>query len=89
MIIRQNYITEFCDRSNRPGYLEVETEETVITDEKGSYTLHSEAEKTVKEMRDRKAVGDDDTPGDLLKLLGEGGLRRMTQRIMNIYEPGE
>jgi hypothetical protein len=89
MIIWQNFITELRDRSNRPEYLEVETEETVITDEKGSYILHSEVEKAVKEVRDKKAVGDDDTPGDLLKLLGESGLRGMIQQIMNMYEPGE
>jgi len=55
---------------------------------KDSYILHSEVEQVVKEMRDRKAVGDDDVPGDVLKLLGEGGLRIMTQRILNVYEPG-
>jgi len=27
-------------------------------------------EKAVKEMRNRKATGDDDVPGDVLKLLG-------------------
>jgi hypothetical protein len=31
-------------------------------------------EKAIKEMRNRKATGDDDVPGDMLKLLGEGGL---------------
>jgi len=39
-------------------------------------------------MREKKTVGDDDVPGNVLKLLGEGGLRIMTQRILNIYEPG-
>ena len=44
----------------------------------GSYNIHilqSEVEKAIKEMRDRKATGDDDVPGDVLKLLGEGGLK--------------
>jgi hypothetical protein len=36
-------------------------------------------------MRDKKAKGDDDVPGDVFKLLGEDGLRIMTQFI-NIYE---
>jgi hypothetical protein len=27
--------------------------------------------KAVKEMRNKKATGDDDVPGDVLKLLGE------------------
>jgi hypothetical protein len=45
-------------------------------------------EKTVKDMRDKKAVGDDDVPGDVLKMLGEVRLRIKTQRIINVYEPG-
>jgi hypothetical protein len=50
--------------------------------------LHREVEKAVKEMRDKKTVGINDVPGDVLKLLGECGLRIMKQRILNIYEPG-
>jgi hypothetical protein len=37
----------------------------------------------IKEMRDKKATGDDDVPGDVLNLLGENGLRLMTQ-LMNV-----
>ena len=40
-------------------------------------------------MRNRKATGDDDTPGDVLKLLGEDGLKIMTKLINTIYETGE
>jgi hypothetical protein len=29
--------------------------------------------KVIKEMRDKKAIGDDDVPGDVLKLFGEDG----------------
>ena len=33
-------------------------------------------EKAIKEVRNRKATGDDDdVPGDVIKLLGEGGLK--------------
>jgi len=35
-------------------------------------------------MRDKKATGDDDVPGDILRLLGESGLRTVTQLINNI-----
>ena len=31
-------------------------------------------EKAIKEMRERRATGDDDVPGDVLKLFGEKGL---------------
>jgi len=50
--------------------------------------LCSEAEKAIMEKRDKKAT-DDEVPGDVLKLLGEDGLRIMTQHIYNIYETGE
>jgi len=69
--ILENYVTELYDR---PETLEVEPEEEVDTDEKGPYILQNEVEKSIKEMRNRKATGDDDGPGDVLKLLGEGGL---------------
>jgi len=47
-------------------------------------------EKAIKEMRNKKATGDDDdVPGDVLKLLGEGGLKIMMKLINTIYETGE
>jgi len=43
--------------------------------------------KAIKEMRNRKATGVDDVPGDVLKLLGEGVLGILTttnqHHIMN------
>jgi hypothetical protein len=42
-------------------------------------------EKAIKEIRDKRATGDDDVPGDVLKFLGEDGLRLMTQLINSIY----
>ena len=40
-------------------------------------------------MRNKKAKEDDDVPGDVFKLLGEGGLKIMTKLINTIYESGE
>jgi len=34
-------------------------------------------------------TGDDDVPADVLKLLGDGGLKIMTKLINTIYETGE
>jgi len=48
----------------------------------------SEVEKAIKEMRN-KATGDDDIPGDVLKLLGEGGSKIMKELISTINETGE
>jgi len=51
--------------------------------------LQSDVEKTIKEMRNKKATGDDDVRGDALKLLREGDLKIMTILINTIYETGE
>jgi hypothetical protein len=87
--IWENYITELHDRPNRPVTLAVEREEEVDADEKGPYILQSELEKAIKEMRNKKATADDNVPGDVLKLFGEGGLKIMTKLINTIYETGE
>jgi len=87
--IWENYVTELYDRPNRPETLEVEPEEEVDKDEKGLYILQSEVEKAVKEMRNRKATGDDYVPADVLKLMGEGGLKILTKLINTLYETGE
>jgi hypothetical protein len=87
--IWENYITELYDRPNRPETLEVELEEEVDTDEKGPYILQSEVENAMKEMGNKKATADDAVPGDVLKLLGEGGLKIMMKLIKTIYDTGE
>jgi hypothetical protein len=46
-------------------------------------------EKAIKEMRNKKATGDNDVPGDVLKLLGECDWKIMTKLINTIYETGE
>ena len=79
----------FPIRPNRPVTIEVEPEEEVDADEKGPYILQSEVEKAIMEMRNKKATGDDDVPGDVLKLFGEGGLKITTKLINTIYETGE
>jgi hypothetical protein len=43
-------------------------------------------EKAIKKMKDEKATGDNDVPGDVL--LRENGLRLMTL-LINIYETGK
>jgi len=39
-------------------------------------------------MRNKKVTEDDDIPGDVLKLFGEGGLKITTKLINTIYETG-
>jgi hypothetical protein len=74
-------VEELCDRAGRPENLNVEPEEEVDADHRGPHILHSEAEKAIKEMRDKKATGDDYVPVEALRLLGDDGLNLMTQLI--------
>jgi hypothetical protein len=46
-------------------------------------------EEAIKEMTVKKATGDDDVAGDVLKLLGEDGLKQMTQLTNSLYVTGE
>jgi len=86
--IWENYITELYDQPNRPETPEVEPEEEVDTAKKGPHILQSEAEKAIKEMRNKKATEDDDVPGDVLKLLLKCGMKIMMKLINTIYETG-
>jgi hypothetical protein len=83
------YVEQFYDRANRPENLNVEPEEEVDEDHKGPQILRSEVEKAIKEMRDKKATGDDDVPVDAPKLLGDDDLNLLTELINNICESEE
>jgi len=69
--------------------LEVEPEEEADADKKGPSILWSKVENPIKEVRQKKATGDDYVPGYVLKLLGEDGFRIATHLINNMYENGE
>jgi hypothetical protein len=51
--------------------------------------IFCEVEEAIKEMREKKATGDDDRPADVLKMLREDGFRLMTPLISNMHETGE
>lgn len=63
----------------------VEPEEDVDADDTGPCILQSKVEKAIQEMRVKKVINDADVPGDVLRLLGEDGLKLMKQLINNIY----
>jgi hypothetical protein len=44
--------------------------------------------RAVKEIRNMKATGDDDVPGDVLRLAGNDGLQ-LVIKLNNIFETGE
>ena len=46
-------------------------------------------ENSIKEMRDKKAAGNDDVTGDVLKFFGEDLFRLTTRLIKNMHETGK
>jgi hypothetical protein len=81
-------VEELYGQANRPEKLNMEPEE-VEEDHKGPHIIRSEVEKAIKEMREKKATGDNNVPVEALKLLGDDGLNLLTQLVHNIYESGE
>jgi hypothetical protein len=43
--------------------------------------MQSEVEKAIKELRNKKTIREEDVTGDVLKSLGEDGLKIMTKLI--------
>jgi hypothetical protein len=58
-------------------------------DDKGPTILKSEVVKAIKDMRRKKATRDDNIPVDLLKELGDSGLKIMTVLDNKIYNCGD
>ena len=58
------------DSENRPKDNAIEAEDELDEDDKEPTILKSEVVKAIKDMRRKKATGDDNIPVDLLKGLG-------------------
>jgi hypothetical protein len=65
--IWETYVEELYNRANQQENLNVEPEEE-DEDHEDPHILRSEVKKTIKEMRDKKATGDDTVPLEALKL---------------------
>jgi hypothetical protein len=76
------------DSENHSQDIEIEAEDKMDEDEKGPTILKSEVIKAIKDMRRKKATGDNNIPVDLLKVLGDSGLKIMTALINKIYMSG-
>ena len=54
----------FVDSENRPKVIAIEAEEQLDEDDKGPTILKSEVVKAIKDMRRKKATGDNNIPVD-------------------------
>ena len=68
----------------------IEIEKELNENDKGPTTkLKSEVVKAIKNMRRKKTTRDDNIPVDLLKELGDSGLKIMTELVNKIYMSGD
>ena len=87
--IWKKYIQDWHDSENRPKDIAIEAEDKLDEDDKGPIILKSEVIKAIKNMRRKKALGDNNIPVDLLKELGDSGLKIMTALVNKIYMSGD
>ena len=84
----EDYIATLYDKENRPQEIIIEEEKDVNEDDKGPSILRSEVEKAIKDLGRGKATGDDNIPAEILKVLGNEGIKKLTELINNIYKTG-
>ena len=63
--------------------------EELNEDHIGHTILKSEVVKVIKDMRRKKATWDDNIPVDLLRELGDSGLKIITALVNKIYMSGD
>jgi hypothetical protein len=69
------------DSENCPQDIAIEAEDKLDENDKGPTILKSEVVKAIKDMRRKKPTGDDNIPVNLLKELGDHGLKIMTALV--------
>ena len=69
---------DLYDSENHPKDIGIEVDKELNEDKKGSIVLKSEVVKAVKEMQRKKAPRDENISVDLLKELGDNGMKIMT-----------
>ena len=85
------YIEELY-RSNDNEEVKLEEDEGeggASIEDKGEPILRTEFEKALKELKQGKAAGVDEIPGEILQNIGEGALKVLYELICYIYETGE
>ena len=73
------YIQELYDQDKHPTDIATDAEDETNEQDKGPIML-----KTIKDIRRRKATGDDHIPVDLIKELGDSGFKIMTEQVNKI-----
>ena len=85
------YIEELYDKNRRPTMEElgIESEDTVEDECKGPPILEDEVREAINAMKNNKAEGRDNIPAEVWKVLGEVGVKELTELCRIIYDDGQ
>ena len=83
--IWEKYIHDLYDSENRPKDIAIEAQDEMDEYDKGPTILKSEKVKAIKDMRRKKAIGEDNITVGLIKELEDNGLKIMTALVNKIY----
>ena len=84
----KSYVETLYDKDEKPNNTMVESEEEVLDDNIGPSILKSEVVWALKQLKTKKAVGIDEIPAEVLKLLGEEGIEELWHLCNEVYNSG-
>ena len=87
--IWEEYIKELYCPKQRGREIRLEKDMNEERDNIGPEVMKWEIEMAVKGMKNRKTVGGDQIPAEILKTLEKNGLERVTDLVNKIYDTGE
>ena len=87
----KEYTEDLYNKSGKPEIedFNIEDELQVECDQSGPCLLPDEIYSAIQEMKNGKAVGVDDIPAELIKMLDGVALEKLVDLCKRIYETGE
>ena len=87
----KKYIEDLYNKNGKPDMQDfnLEDEHQVESDQKGPCLLTEEVYAAIQEMKNGKAVGVDDVPAEILKILDGVALEKLVELCKQIYETGD
>ena len=81
----EKYIKELCDDEHRDNDLNIKNSETEL---EGCEILASEIQSALQQMKNDKAIGNDNISKEMLQACGEIGIKKVCILANKIYESG-
>lgn len=85
----KQYLEQLYAKDEKPEEIVLEKEELVLEDSKGPEIMLSEVEKAIRGLSSGKAVGTDDIPAEMFKVLGHEATEAIHKLCNRMYITGE